>query len=80
MMFDGKRTVSQGALIKRINRRLDKQDERLKTTRGDGRARYELGDHWVFDYRLNAVIHTDVDLESFGRELEVLQRWECLGE
>jgi hypothetical protein len=67
--------VTLRALAQRINRVLAKRDEQLKTTRG-GRARVDLGDHYVIDVARNFVIAKGVDLETWGRELGVLQPWE----
>jgi len=55
--------VTKGALIKRINRKLQHRDEQLRTARYVGREHYEdfnLGRYYV------------VDLERIGRELGVL--------
>jgi hypothetical protein len=69
--------VSLRALIGRINRKLRSDDEVLKITRG-GRAQIDLGDFYTLDVRQNFVIERDVDPESFGRKLGVLQQWEEL--
>jgi hypothetical protein len=71
--------VSPGALVRRINRALADQGERLKTTRGD-RWRGDLGDYYVVDLNLNAIVGQHVDLEEFGRELKVLAPGERLAE
>jgi hypothetical protein len=68
--------VSRRGLIQRINRALAKQDEQLKTTRGDGRARQELGDYYLLDFELNAVTEKNVDPEALARELGVLKPYE----
>jgi len=65
------RTVTIGALIKRINRRLNRQRRELKITRGQT-ARRELGSYWVLDLDQKLVIATHVDPERMGRELRVL--------
>ena len=71
--------VSRQAVIKRINRALAKEDEALRTTRGD-RWRIDLGDHYLLNLRTNAIAATHVDPEELGRELGVLKRWEHLAE
>lgn len=67
--------VSERAAILRINRRLRADDQVLKTTRG-ARARLDLGDFYVLDFRNNLALQTNVDLESFGRELGALAEYE----
>jgi hypothetical protein len=69
-------TVSIGAVIKRVNRRLQ-PEEMLKITRGD-RQRLELGDYYIIDYRRNFIINKDVDPETVARELGVLENWETV--
>jgi len=68
--------VTMRALTQRINRTLRKGNDILKATRGDGRARQELGDFYVVDGRRNVVIEKDVDPEALGRELGVLADYE----
>jgi hypothetical protein len=70
-----KAPVSERALIQRINRKLWDDDEMVKTTRG-GRAEMDLGRHYVVNWRINGVIHKDIDLEDWGRDLGVLKNWE----
>ena len=78
--------VSERALIQRINRKLnaDRPTPRqsgtidvLKRARG-ARAELDLGRHYVIDLRSNCVLHKDVDLEEFGRELGVLRPYEAV--
>jgi hypothetical protein len=69
--------VTERALIQRINRKLHDDDQMVKTTRG-GRAEMDLGRHYVLNWRINGVVHTNIDLEDLGRELGVLQDWEGL--
>jgi hypothetical protein len=74
-------SVSQRALIQRINRILAKRGgapgELLRAARGT-RARQDLGDYYVVDLLHNRVINTNVDLEEFGREVEALAPYESL--
>ena len=65
--------VSMWAVIQRINRKLDGQV--LKTTRG-GRAKLELGDHYVLDLRKTFIVLKNVDPEAYAREIGVLADWE----
>jgi hypothetical protein len=77
LMSRNAKTVPVGvrALIQRINRRLGSDNEVLKKSRG-ARAQQDLGDYYVIDVSVGAVCHKDVDLEQFGRKLEVLNTWE----
>lgn len=72
-------TITQNALMKRINRALAKEGERLTVTRGE-RWRSELGDFYVLDVNMNAVVAKHCDPEKLGRELGVLRKWERLAE
>jgi len=69
--------VSARALIQRINRKLQADDQILKTTRG-ARAKSDLGDLYVLDWRRNSVMRKDVDLEALGREVGALADFEHL--
>ena len=71
-----KTKVSQNAVIKRINRKLDKQGERLKTTRMNSRDYSSLGRHYTIDISGNFVVGSNIDLETYARELGVLQKHE----
>ena len=71
--------VSVRALIQRINRNLAKDQKQLKSTRGD-RWRNELGDYYIIDENLNAVIEKHVTLEVLGRDLCCLSAWEAVSE
>lgn len=66
-----KRTVTEKALIARINRKLKKDSERLCKTRGQ-QARSNLGDYYILDWYRNWIVAYHCDLEGLGRELEVL--------
>ena len=63
------------ALVQRINRKLAEDGEVLKAPRG-ARALQELGDYYILDINLNAVLHKDVDVEELGRELGALKDYE----
>ena len=69
--------VSERALIQRINRKLAAQDEIVRTARG-GRAEQDLGRYFIVDVRIGGVVHSDIDLEEWGRELAVLRSYERL--
>jgi len=79
-------TVTMRALIQRINRRLKREHqdgernlETVKATRSP-RARQDLGDYYLLNLERNLITGTHVDLEKFGRELGVLQRYERVEE
>jgi hypothetical protein len=69
--------VSERALIQRINRVLAKQDEVVKTTRGE-KAESELGRHYILNFSFNGIMQKDIDIEACGRELKVLRPWEMM--
>jgi len=71
----GKASVSTRALVQRINRKLAGQDEMLRTCRM-GSNYYQLGRYYVVDLRRNFIVGKHIELEEFGRELEVLKPWE----
>jgi hypothetical protein len=65
------RQVKTGALIKRINRKLLKDDQMLRATCGD-RWRNDLGDFYIVDLYRNNLVAQHVDIEALSRELGVL--------
>jgi hypothetical protein len=73
--------VTEKALYQRINRKLNAVGRALKRTRGQ-RALIDLGQYYVLDVNINAVLYYyhDVNLEDFGRELGVLKPYEALEE
>jgi hypothetical protein len=71
--------VTERAIVQRINRKLDgrcasKPGRPYKVVALKGAARGELG-KWVLVRDLH-VERDNVDLDAFGRELEVLKPWE----
>lgn len=60
--------VTLKALIKRINRQLAHESQRLKITRG-GQARANLGDYYVLDLHRNVVVDYRFNLEEVPREI-----------
>jgi hypothetical protein len=69
--------VSERALIQRINRKIHDDELVVRTTRG-GRAEIDLGRHYVVNWRINGVHEANINLEDYGRKLEVLEPWERL--
>jgi hypothetical protein len=71
--------VTMRALVQRINRKLAKDDEQLRKTRGQ-RWWTDLGDYHIVNYNMNALMRGHVDPEALGRELGVLSEWERVAE
>lgn len=74
-----KTAVSERALIKRINRKLVKEQEQLRVNRGD-RWLTDLGNYYIVDFNTNFVTSSHFDLEKLGREMGCLSSWENLSE
>jgi len=68
--------VTMRVLIQRINRKLAENGKQLRRSRGEGRARQDLGNYYVIDTRRNVAVVTQTDPEALGRGLECLQPWE----
>jgi len=64
-------SVTPAALIKRINRKLSPRRERVCKSRGLQQTN-NVGEYYLLDWNLGAVIDTFVDLESFARKIGVL--------
>lgn len=72
-----KGSVSAGALLKRINRRLVKEDERVCRSRPryyQGYVSYDdnTGEYYRIDVSRNFIIDKRLDLEELATELGVL--------
>jgi hypothetical protein len=65
--------IRRDVLIKRINRQLIKDQEKLRKTRGE-RLWIDLGDYYIQDMHRNIIEHhiTDERMEELGRELGVI--------
>jgi hypothetical protein len=72
--------LSKRALSQRINRHLKKQNEYLCACRENWRGYTTVGDHYVIDTSLNAIVHKHVNIEDFAREIGVIKPYECLEE
>jgi hypothetical protein len=68
-----KTPVSERALAQRIDRKLRKDGEMLR--KGRGRWASELG-YYIIDVNRNLLLAQNLDLESLGREMDVLGKWE----
>jgi hypothetical protein len=71
--------VTTRALLQRINRAFQGDDEILKKSRGM-RAFLDVGEYYTVDVRRNSICRANVDPEKLGRELEVLAEWEYWAE
>ena len=70
-------TVTEEALLGRINRKLAHDGTRIRKTRG-ARWRGTLGDFYEVDIARNAVLAMKVDIAAWGRDLGVLRDGEVL--
>jgi hypothetical protein len=73
-----KATVSERALFSRVDHKLRHDGEKLCRCRFDSRWWSDLGDIYAIDVTRNAVVATNIDLEAWARELDVLREWEEL--
>jgi hypothetical protein len=69
--------VGRRALVARIRRALKAQGEDIRSARSE-RARIDLGEYYVIDVSANTVMRKGVDLEEFGRSLDLLKPFETL--
>ena len=72
-----RKDVTKKAVIQRINRRLKKDWEAVKGTRGE-KNRPELGDYYLLDVWNGTIIDKRIDIEGFARELNVLAECESV--
>ena len=71
-----KKTVTERALLQRINRKLLQDDQMMKAARpGD-----QEGPYYVIDSNRNILLWHRVNIEKFGRKLGCLQEWETVTE
>jgi hypothetical protein len=73
--MNAERTVSKRALLRRINRKLAKKWEAIRTSRSWG-ERHNLGEYHLIDILRNAVIDSHMDPAIFAREIGVLHEIE----
>lgn len=69
--------VSERALIARVNRKLSKEYKRIRKTRPDSRARYNLGIYYLLNH-LNNIIDSGFNLEAMADKCGVLHEREFL--
>jgi hypothetical protein len=72
--------VSKRALIARLNRKLASDEEVVKITRENTRARQDLGEFYVVNFNRNHIVGSDIDLAEFGRKHDVLAEHEHLAD
>ena len=70
-------TVSVSALIRRINRKLATQGEKVCVAAPDSRLHQNVGRYYVVDDR-NTVKETHIDLVSKAKDLNSIAEWEQL--
>lgn len=71
-----KAPISTRAVISRINRKLRPDMRRLRACRPNSRWWSDLGDHYIVDLDLNAVVDSHIDPEAYGRDLGVVRPFE----
>ena len=64
-------TITEAALIARIQRKLAHEDQRLRKSRSRT-DQFNLGEYYVFHWRDNFIIEKNVDPEALGRQLGVI--------
>lgn len=69
--------VTKRALVQRLNRKLAEMGQLLRKSRG-ARAIQDAGEYFVVDLEHNVLLHKNVDLEIYGKQLESLKPWERL--
>jgi hypothetical protein len=73
-----RRTITENALIKRINRKLAPDGKKLRTARSMS-VELAVGRYFIFDIYRNFIEVPNIDIEAEGRKLGVLQTREELG-
>ena len=69
--------VTMRAIVQRINRALEPNDQVLRKVRG-ARAEQELGEYYVLNFSRNYIVEKDVDPEMLARSLGVLSDAEAV--
>ncbi|HKZ10382.1 MAG TPA: hypothetical protein VJL61_06720 [Rhodanobacteraceae bacterium] len=70
-------SISERALLKRINQHLASEGQRVRRFRCDARDWELRGEYCLCDTSRNSLLAKAIDLEAFGRELGVIS--ECEG-
>jgi hypothetical protein len=73
--------LSKRTIIRRINRKLAKNYEKLHECRKNSRAYSNLGDYYIVDTYRNTIIRSSIeDFEGLARDVGVIAQWETLAE
>lgn len=72
-------SVSERALIDRINRRMG-EHECVRVCDERSRSFHDLGRYYALDLYRNTIIASHLDLEKFGREIGALNPGESLAD
>lgn len=73
------KTITEKALVSRINRRLAPSGTTLRKALGES-LRAEVGDFYELDMHLNVITVKHVVVEKWGRELGALRPTESVGD
>jgi hypothetical protein len=76
-----KAPVTPRAIVQRVNRKLAAEFEAVRRWRVSGSSgpwTWEPGNYYRVDYKRNALLDGNVDLELLARELGVLKPWESM--
>jgi hypothetical protein len=71
--------VTERALIQRLNRKLQREDQELKTARG-AHMQQDAGRFYVINRKHGRVEAKHIDLEAMARKCGALQPWERLAD
>lgn len=66
------KTITENALIKRINRKLAHEGQQLRKSRPDSRWRNDLGEFYIIDIETKRLECSDVPLGDLGYQLRIL--------
>jgi len=66
------KAITENAMIKRINRKLANEGQKLRKCRSNSRWRHDLGDYYIVDLATNGIVCSHVPLGDLGQELDVL--------
>lgn len=70
--------ISERALLARINRILYQENKILKKNRDKNKNIIEIGKYFLVDKSINQIILKRVNLENYGRQLNVIKEYEEL--
>jgi len=70
--------VSERAVFARLNRRLNRENLLLKKCRSNARDYQKLGDYFIVDMKMNAVVDMDIGLEAHCKKYGLLKEYEVL--